>query len=71
MSENGLLQAKIMIDEQLRSDALKMAFEVAFKIDAFNSWQTPAMRFKNLKEVFELAELNIKFVKGEPISLEK
>lgn len=47
-----------------RLEALKLAYDVAFKTEELNNRQTPAQRLETLKDVIRLAEINVQFIKG-------
>jgi hypothetical protein len=45
-----------------RLEALKLAFEIAFKVEAFNRRQTPEERYCSLEEVFDLSNILYEYI---------
>ena len=46
----------------MRSDALKLAYDVCFKSDGISKYQEMDKRLEAIKEVFDLASLHMKFI---------
>lgn len=70
MSDVKVLGKAMDSDSNVRLEALKLAYEVAFKTDELTKYQGPAQRYGTLQEVMDLAEINYQFIKNEPIKWE-
>jgi len=59
-----------MTEEQLRLEALKLAYEVSFKTDELSKHKTPEQRYEALMDIFKLAKVNYFFMKSQDVQLE-
>lgn len=54
-----------------RLEALKLAFEMAFKAEIFYKRQTPEERYAELVSIFEVADLNYRYIVAGELLEEK
>lgn len=69
--ENGteILSEPVLVHKD-RIEALKLAYEVAFRTESLRRSQQPEERREILKEVFELASYNEKFIATGIVDIE-